>query len=294
MGVCPRQSVFALDDIMSNNHKSDLSAAADALRIPLWGRVLIGFLVAEAVLLFGLIWTMHGDISEIRGTLKSLPVSVAQDLLSQANEDASAKNVPRALQAIGSAQSLLIRSKVKGVPASDENFQQLVADLNLLSRSSSAAIADKASGTRIVLADYRSALEPRPRMPGEQVKVEKPHSITVEAATIDKSTFPGSVFVAAPTAQPFNFFETPFFRRLANAPHMVSVGFMFGMQELDGFHWDGVAFENTLIRYEGGELELNNTRFINCTFELSDNPRSAKVATYVTLEQPYLKIGPGD
>ena len=67
---------------------------------------------------------------------------------------------------------------------------------------------------------------------------------------------------------------------------------MNGAQTLDGFRWDGVVFVDTLIRYDGGEVELKNTRFIHCTFQMSNNPRSARVATYVALEQSHLQIGP--
>jgi hypothetical protein len=262
---------------------------ATSLGIPPWGQILILLLIGQAIFIF----SMHTDLSEIKGTLKSIPLSVAHDLLSQANEDVSAQNVPRAFQAIDSAQSLLIRSKVKGVPAKDENFQQLVVDLNLLSRSSP-ALAEKVNGTRIVLANYRSALEPQPRMQKEQAHVDKTYEISVQAATVDKSRLPGSVLIAVPTEKPFNFLESPFFRVLSTAPSINDVGFMSGNQILDGFHWNRDVFVNTVIHYDGGEVELNNTRFVNCTFQMSDNPRSDKIATYVTLEQTYLKIGPGD
>jgi len=83
-------------------------------------------------------------------------------------------------------------------------------------------------------------------------------------------------------------------RRLADNYTVNSVAFIFGAQTLDGFHWNHVAFVNTVIHYEGGEVELRNVRFIGCTFEIIDNPRGPKVATYATLDQASLRIGPGN
>jgi hypothetical protein len=104
---------------------------------------------------------------------------------------------------------------------------------------------------------------------------------------------PGSVLLALPGSK-FEFFTTPFVKRLDTAPLIDTVGFMGGMQSLDGFRWHGAVFVNSLIRYHGGELELSNTRFINCTFDFADSSRSPRVATYVTLNQSYLKIGPNN
>ena len=53
-------------------------------------------------------------------------------------------------------------------------------------------------------------------------------------------------------------------------------------QTLDGTHWLGVTFVNMRIRYKGGEVELQNVRFINCTFEFSNDPRAVEFALTLT------------
>lgn len=204
------------------------------------------------------------------------------------------QEISRAASATDSAEILLARATARRIPAKQDDFLELVADLNILSASARPELSQTVNDTRIVLANYKSALAPVPNMPGTQAKVEKSIDITAEAATVDSSKLPGSVLIAVPGAT-FEFFATPFFRRLDNAPYVSGVGLMFGSQHLDGWRWNDVAFVNTLIRYDGGELVLNNVRFIQCTFQLAaSNPRSAKVATYVALAQPYLKIGPND
>ncbi len=224
----------------------------------------------------GLWGWVRTDVSEIKGTIRAMPLTISKDLLSQAKEDISAKKINRAIQATSSAEILLARAAANHIPAKQDNFRELVADLNILSASSTLpALTEVATNTRAVLANYKSSLEPQPRMNGQQAPVEKSIVLSVEAATVDRSTFPGSVLMAPPGAT-FEIFQTPFIRRLANGPRIVSMGFINASQTLDGFHWDDVAFVNALIRYEGGEVEL------------------AKVASYIALDQPYLRIGPND
>jgi hypothetical protein len=222
-----------------------------------------------------------------------MPLTISKDLLSQAKADVSAKKIPKAITATDSAQILLARAMAGRVPAKPDDFATLVADLNVLTSSANPALTQTVSQTRVVLANYKSALESQPKSLGQEAAVEKSFTITVEAATIDKSSLPGSVLMAPPGAT-FDHLTTPFFRRLSNAPTVDNIGFVNAAEALDGFRWRHVAFVNVLIRYDGGELELVDTRFIKCTFQMPDSPRAAKVATYVALNQPYSKIGPDD
>lgn len=269
--------------------------AAEQLGIQPWGQILIIILLAQAGVLFPWLWIIHGDVREVKGTVQAMPLTITKDLLSQAKEYISLKKINRARDAVDSAEILLARSTAKNVPAKPEDFLEIVADLNVLNTVSD--LSQTVTDARVVLANYRSALLPQPPMPGKpgekEATVEKSFSLTIEAATVDRTTLPASVLIAG-NAAPFDFFVTPFIRRLANGPQIISVGFMFGRQTLDGFHWKDVVFVNSLIRYEGGEVELQNTRFVHCTFQMSDTPRSNKVASYIALDQSYLKIGPGE
>lgn len=260
------------------------------LEIPPWGQVLIGLLLVQVYFIF----SIHTDLSEMKGRMQAMPLTISKDLLSQAKEDISAKRLNRAIQATSSAEILLARATANHIPAKPDHFRELVADLNILNASSTLpAVTEVATNTRVVLANYKSSLEPQPRMYGQQKPLEKSIVLSVEAASVDKSTFAGSILKAPPGAT-FDIIVTPLVRRLANDNRIAGMGFINASQTLDGFHWIDDAFMNVLIRYEGGEIELKNTRFINCTFQMSNAPRSAKVATYVALDQPYLKIGPSD
>ena len=63
-----------------------------------------------------------------------------------------------------------------------------------------------------------------------------------------------------------------------------------GEQLLDGIHWHNVVFAKTRIRYEGGEVELDNVRFIDCTFDLPAVQRAADLAEYAAVlpSQPFI------
>jgi hypothetical protein len=56
-----------------------------------------------------------------------------------------------------------------------------------------------------------------------------------------------------------------------------------GTQILDGIHWSNSYFVGMHIIYEGGEVELRNVRFVNCTFDLPQTKHGAAVADYVAL-----------
>jgi hypothetical protein len=45
------------------------------------------------------------------------------------------------------------------------------------------------------------------------------------------------------------------------------------------------------ISYKGGLLKLEGVRFVNCTFDLPPDPRGAKLAQYVALNEPKLEFG---
>jgi hypothetical protein len=46
-----------------------------------------------------------------------------------------------------------------------------------------------------------------------------------------------------------------------------------------------VTFVGTRLRYEGGEVSLQNVRFTNCTFGFSTNDRGARLADAIALGQ---------
>lgn len=61
-------------------------------------------------------------------------------------------------------------------------------------------------------------------------------------------------------------------------------------QTLDGIHWKNVTFIGTRLRYESGELDLQNVHFVGCTFGMPMDQRGARLANAVALGQASLTI----
>jgi hypothetical protein len=61
-------------------------------------------------------------------------------------------------------------------------------------------------------------------------------------------------------------------------------------QTLDGIHWKNVTFVQTRLRYESGELDLQNVHFLRCTFGLPADRRGARLATAIALGQSSITI----
>jgi hypothetical protein len=57
-------------------------------------------------------------------------------------------------------------------------------------------------------------------------------------------------------------------------------------QTLDGIHWVEDVFINVRVRYKGGEVQLTNVRFVDCTFDVPPIPRGAQVLNYAILSKP--------
>jgi len=54
-------------------------------------------------------------------------------------------------------------------------------------------------------------------------------------------------------------------------------------ETLDGVHWRNVTFIGTRLRYEGGALDLQNVRFVRCTFGLATTTLGAQLADAIAL-----------
>ena len=54
-----------------------------------------------------------------------------------------------------------------------------------------------------------------------------------------------------------------------------------GRQSFDGILWKDSVFVNMQIEYDGGAMELQDVRFINCTFTMKYTPRADKFADLI-------------
>jgi len=61
-------------------------------------------------------------------------------------------------------------------------------------------------------------------------------------------------------------------------------------QTLDGIHWHNVTFIGTRLRYESGDLDLDNVRFVRCRFGFQSDERGARVASAIATSPASITI----
>jgi hypothetical protein len=134
-----------------------------------------------------------------------------------------------------------------------------------------------------------------------------------DKSSSDKSPPPGQIFVGAPrtiasgavlnpeslggtlldaTNMPLRseILEPPTSRLFTDNVHVQDISIVGATQTLDGIHWKNVTFIGTRLRYEGGELDLNNVHFIHCLFGFEANDRGGRIATAIARGETILVI----
>lgn len=216
-----------------------------------------------------------------------------KELLSEATSNAVKGDSDVAIKAAKAASVFVNVAKRNRNMASPDFFQNSVAALNAaaLHAAPQSELSDELLKTRIAIAEYRSALEPspangatldfRPVRPGESASI-------ISAAP---SGFSNINFLLEGDTTSAIRLAPPLTGKLAEGIFFENGVIKGGTQTLDGIHWRNAVFIDTHIRYGGGEVELQNVRFVNCTFEVPQNTRGIQVADYAALAAPYLTIG---
>jgi hypothetical protein len=147
-----------------------------------------------------------------------------------------------------------------------------------MSRSEEAFLA------RLSLAEYRSRLQSPPRQnfepevrPKDGLFFSLPNPPTQYARqTFDFRFVKDDALKVSPAAQGTITFE--------------SVNIINAQIPLDGVRWHDVTFVNSHVIYRGGFTELQNVRFVNCTFEVPPTQAGVKVVDYAALDRGQLTI----
>jgi hypothetical protein len=84
--------------------------------------------------------------------------------------------------------------------------------------------------------------------------------------------------------------EPPSSRLFTDNVHVENLTIAGAAQTLDGIHWKNVTFIGTRLRYEGGELDLHNVRFIRCMFGFDADERGGRLATAIARGQTTIVI----
>ena len=90
-----------------------------------------------------------------------------------------------------------------------------------------------------------------------------------------------------PTAE---ILEPPSSRLFVDDVRVENLAIAGGTQTLDGMHWKNVIFIGTRLRYEGGEVDLQNVRFVHCMFGFTTDGRGARIASAIAAGKTTLVI----
>jgi hypothetical protein len=198
-------------------------------------------------------------------------------------------DIAMAINAAESAHISLVSAIVNKAPAPQEYFRDSVKTLSEEARISynKPELSQQLHVIRVLLAEYRSALIPKLPIPNvTTVPLEHAFTINGIGASINKGVFDFSnVKGNAVQIMP------PLTGSLSENIHVNGSTFIGGTQELDGVHWDDVTFINMRVIYKGGETEMRNVKFINCTFDLPNDINGARIADYVALIETNLRVG---
>jgi hypothetical protein len=228
-----------------------------------------------------------------------MPLQISKELLAQAGTDVKLGRFDRAASVIDTATAIFAKASVEKAKAPSDFFQQTSESLNSIANATTTngLLVGAVHQASLMLAEYRSALEPAPA-PSDAAKTVE-HSVdsqSLRQLEKGRTTFVFNlrpdqemIGVNAIPGEQRNFTNTDV--RIENVIIEAPNG---SRQTLDGIHWQTVVFVGAHIVYLGGDLDLQYVRFVNCTFDVPAplSPRGRQLIDYTVLAQTKLKLPP--
>lgn len=211
--------------------------------------------------------------------------------------DAEAGNITEAEIDTDRAAGVLQMVRLHPVSATPDFFSGAVGQLDRVmhARPDSNRLAEHARLAEIALAELRSSME-SPSRAARPSDTEAKHLVVRAPRTIAMNieltpTLLGGNYLDA-TSMPDSaeILEPPSTRAFADNIGIGGLTFAGAAQTLDGIRWHDVVFIGTRLRYEGGQVSLQNVQFIHCTFGFTTDERGARLAKAIASGQNSLVI----
>jgi len=122
-----------------------------------------------------------------------------------------------------------------------------------------------------------------------QVFIGAPRILSIDAI-LNPAKLGGNLLDATSMPSNAEILEPPPSRIFADNVHVENLTIAGAAQTLDGIHWKNVTFIGTHLRYEGGEVDLHNVRFIHCMFGFPSDDRGGRLATAIARGQTTVVI----
>jgi len=273
--------------------------------MPWWARILVTVLIAA------ILWTIAWDranrwLRSSREAPKSVATVTASSqpreaewqgetsiALEEASRQAVAGNITKAEVALDRAAAMVTGARFRSQNATPAFFETSVGQLDRIvaSHPENERLREHAALMRIELAQFRSAIEIAPPEASEanRVAIGAPRTLARDA-TLDPRSAGGSTLDARVMPSSSEILEPPASRLFVDDVRVENLTLDGATQTLDGMHWKNVTFVGTRLRYEGGELDLQNVHFVRCTFGFTTDERGVRLANAVALGQTSLVI----
>jgi hypothetical protein len=225
--------------------------------------------------------------------------------LANSLREAESGNITAATVSVDRAESLITAARLQSFEAKPEFFLDTNAMLDRVieQHAQEATLFDHVTQARISLAELRSSLPPTgtasvPSQPGATaqqsrdlapnldsygaIRIGAPRQIAANeilngrslgATYLDATLMPDTSEVLMP----------PTTRSFADGIRVEDITIEGASQTLDGIHWRNVTFIGTRLRYESGDLDLQNARFVRCRFGFPSDDRGARLAAAIAL-----------
>ena len=159
------------------------------------------------------------------------------------------------------------------------------------SSSSAPATNSKSANSSASASNSKSANNAGPASdvaPG-QVFVGAPRVLAI-SAMLNPASLGGNLLDATSMPSGAEILEPPPSRIFADNVRVENLTIAGAAQTLDGIHWKNVTFIGTHLRYEGGEVDLHDVRFIHCMFGFPSDDRGGRLATAIARGQTTVVI----
>lgn len=242
---------------------------------------------------FGFLWlgALSALVVQTKTRVTNLPLEISESLTEKAKQYAQSGNQKTATHLIELAQGAVVSAADQKVRAKPEFFQRQVSTIGAIANPSP-ELSSQINGLRFALAAYRSQITPPPSIPGETHEAGPTPLVTIRSRMIlgvpwapsKGSSISGSGEVALDGHKLSQDILIPLTRSIDENQNVVSdIILMNAGQTLDGIIWRNVIFVNMRIKYLSGSLSLQNVKFVNCTFQLPDDPDGSRIADYAAL-----------
>jgi len=283
----------------SRHHSSRGSAFA---HMPIYVRIAVPLLL---ILLIGrLAWQSVHSIRQAShtppaaftdSTLAAAPTTAPwqrdfTDSLAESLQAAAAGNITGAEVAVDRGESILTAARLQSFTAGPPFFRDASAALDaLLAKSSDPHLFDHVTQARVSLAEMRSSLnEPASDAIGA-VRIAGPRAIAANEI-FDPHALGGNYLDATLLPDTSEVLLPPQSRSFNDGVRVENISISGAAQTLDGIHWRNVTFIGTRLRYEDGDLDLENVRFVRCRFGIPSDDRGARLASALALGQSSIAI----